>query len=341
MLDSGQFSAWRLNKRIDMDDYCRFLEKNMDWIDLYVNMDEIIPHDVDTAAKLSFEALVEMRRRGFAPINVYHAGEPLEYLDMMLDLGCDYIGISTTSAKGSAIDQFLELAWSKLVTPAGDPVVKVHAFGNSKVETLLKYPWRSADSSSWLRGQKFGKILLPNNVILNHNHQINHSPSTNDIEFIHKDDMHGDYLDHKDFEILKQCLQDLRLDLSLLDARQGRKTWLTHSYIAANYFVQLERRIADAQPIRFKPVQGFAFGGGSKRPGITLDGFDLFMAIGACPSTMPAMHAADGHKPLASFYYTNTDIHAERMRLYHRDPAALMRQEPFAKYMELLGQIVH
>ena len=39
MLDSGAFSAFRSGKAIDVLEYCEFIERNWDRIDIYVNLD--------------------------------------------------------------------------------------------------------------------------------------------------------------------------------------------------------------------------------------------------------------------------------------------------------------
>jgi hypothetical protein len=43
------------------------------------------------------------------------------------------------------------VAWRYLVDSSGNPIVKVHMFGESTLADLLDWPSASADSSSWLR----------------------------------------------------------------------------------------------------------------------------------------------------------------------------------------------
>lgn len=348
LVDSGGYSAWRLGKAIDLNAYCEFLEANNDWVGMYVVLDHIAPDAPEEAAQISFNTLKEMRRRGFSPIPIWHARESLDWIDRMLDLGCTYIGFSTTSARGYSIDNALELAWSKVVNASGEPTVLVHAFGNSHVPTLFKYPWASADSSSWLRGPKWGRIMLHDIPTGRLNHRHTTKRKDTDVLFPQLDEVlvHSNHardismIEGEDLAIIRERIEGLGIDLDDLrsdDTRKSRRTWLSHAFIAATFFLQLEQKVRATPRPLFHATGGFVSGlRGVGAPAVTLPEFDLYMAVGVSPSILPALIYAGNRRPLASYYYINTHNHAARMRQYHRDPAGLLNEEPFKKYTEML-----
>jgi hypothetical protein len=159
-VDSGTFSAFnsRSIQSVNMDDYCEFLLQNP-WIDVYANFDHIDPDDPERAAATNFDILLYMRSRGLDPIAVYHVREDVSWLHKMLDIGCAYIGLSATSIGGRIEgDRWYEMAWSHLVNDAGHPKVRTHAFGETRLQILTRFPWTSADSSSWVNGMRWGTI---------------------------------------------------------------------------------------------------------------------------------------------------------------------------------------
>ena len=79
MLDSGAFSAFRSGKVIDALEYCDFIERNWDEIDIYVSLDVI------GDAEASLVNLKLMESRGLSPMPVFHYGEDFDLLRRMRD----------------------------------------------------------------------------------------------------------------------------------------------------------------------------------------------------------------------------------------------------------------
>lgn len=347
LVDSGGYSAWRLGNAIDLNAYCEFLEQNSDWVSLYVVLDHIAPEEPEEAAQISFDNLKEMRRRGFNPIPIWHARESLDWIDRFLDLGCDYIGFSTTSARGHAIDNALELAWSKVVNSAGDPTVHVHAFGNSHVPTLFKYPWASADSSSWLRGPKWGRIMLHGIPTGRLNHRHTTKRVHDDVIFPDLDEIlvHTNHardismVEGEDLDLIREQIEALDIDLDdLRENRKSRRTWLSHAYIAATFFIKLEKQVRSLPRPKFRPSGGFVTGGGTVAPAVTLPEFDLFMAVNVSPSVLCALVYAGNRRPLCSYYYINSHNQAARMRTWHGNPDGLLSEPSYQKYAAMLEE---
>src|SRR5690554_1780501 len=103
MLDSGAFSAWKMNQPIDLRDYIDFLKQTDGLLESYVALD-VIPGQggrmvrtyeaVEASAKASYRNLEIMRDAGLRPIPVFHQGEDFKWLNRLVEDGEEYIGIS-------------------------------------------------------------------------------------------------------------------------------------------------------------------------------------------------------------------------------------------------------
>ena len=70
-----------------------------------------------------------------------------------------YIGISP-AIDVPGIEKFLTKSFS-IVKQSSNPKVKVHAFGMTQLKLLEKYPYTSADSTSWKLCAAMGSIYTP------------------------------------------------------------------------------------------------------------------------------------------------------------------------------------
>ena len=330
-VDSGAFSAWRLKKPINLDKYCRFLERNMDWITLYVSLDVIIPNDLERAAEESFNNLVTMQKRGFNPIHVLHAGESLDWLKRTLDTGCTHIGLAATSnASRSAGEEWYEFMWGNLVTADGEPIVKVHGFGETSPHRLKMYPWATADSSSWLSGLRYGDIYLPGGHKVGHGHAMKSSKSSLDISV----------LDGFDAEHLDRFLKRAGIDKQILANRNGALAWITRSYLTSFFFLELEKEVRALQPIRFKANQGLILKNTEYESHQAISTpFDLYLALGGNRAILPTMYAAHCDKILVSYFYV--DVYGEdALREYIKTPRITLQRPHYAKHFKILKEIL-
>lgn len=168
MLDSGAFSAWSLDDTINMDDYAAFIKQYNDYVDIYVGVDVIpgdkhtlrTPEQIALSARKSYENLQYMKDKGLHPIPVVHQGEPLSWLERYLEDKEPYIGFSRyRKAKESSINKWLDTCFDMIQKYR--PQTKTHGFAFTSHDVLLRYPWTTADSTSWILGAGFGFILLP------------------------------------------------------------------------------------------------------------------------------------------------------------------------------------
>lgn len=155
-LDSGAFSAYTQGIEIDIYSYIDFIKKNKKYIETYANLDAI----GDPAKTLKNQRIME--KAGLRPLPCFHYGEPVKYLHTYLK-EYDYIAlggmvpISTKNLKPWLDDLFS----NHLCDQKGNPKAKIHGFGMTALSLMLRYPWYSVDSTSWVVAGRMGGILIP------------------------------------------------------------------------------------------------------------------------------------------------------------------------------------
>jgi len=155
-LDSGAFSAWTQNKDIDIYEYIEFIKEHKHLISVYANLDDI------NSAEKTWENQLIMEKAGLRPLPVFHYGEPDSYLIKYMKK-YDYLSfggmvpISTT-----VLVQWLDRIFGRYITDKdGMPTHKVHGFGLTSLRLMLRYPWFSVDSTSWVVTGRMGGIYVP------------------------------------------------------------------------------------------------------------------------------------------------------------------------------------
>lgn len=171
MLDSGAFGAWTRGQKIDIDLYIAFIKANAEHINTYVNLDTIpatlgvvaTPKQVEESAEASWASLIYMEAHGLKPIPVFHQGERFEWLHRMMDHGCPYIGISPSNNNNVTSQKqiWLDTVFDVICDAEGWPKVKTHAFGMTALPLLQRYPWYSADSTTWILSSARGNVMVP------------------------------------------------------------------------------------------------------------------------------------------------------------------------------------
>lgn len=169
-LDSGAYSAWSRGAVIDLDEYMEFIRANIEYIDVYANLDCLAgspgrpttPAEREAAAAESWRNYLYMKDHGLDPIPVYHIGEDVKWLEKMLAFGCSYIGLGGLVGVPSAQRrQWLDGVFDRITDEKGAPIVKTHGFGMTAVELIFRYPWYSVDSTTWIKITATGAVYLP------------------------------------------------------------------------------------------------------------------------------------------------------------------------------------
>jgi hypothetical protein len=159
-LDSGAFSARTLGLTISPKRYGEFVKRYASQITYFANLD-VIPQsgkleDVKVAAKETLENQKRLEDiTGMTPVPTFHKGEPIEYLHKYLE-EYEFIAIGGLMNKSIRTRTYYDIVWR-----ANTQHKKLHAFGSSSINHLLRYPWYSADSSSWLVQARLGIVMIP------------------------------------------------------------------------------------------------------------------------------------------------------------------------------------
>lgn len=164
-LDSGAFSAWTKNTEVNIHDYIAFIKKHERYIDVYANLDVIAFGKHKQPDKETAEATLKnqriMEKAGLNPIPAFHYGEPMEYLDFYVK-NYPYIALGIAGNSTAKLLPWMEECFSKHICDKnGMPKVKVHGFAVTSLKLMLRFPWYSVDSTSWVVTGRIGKIFVP------------------------------------------------------------------------------------------------------------------------------------------------------------------------------------
>ena len=159
----GDYSYYNLTPgsefRQYVDEYAQFIKEYGKYIDFYANVDAIFNPTLTWKIQEYLE-----QEHGLRPVPVIHCGADLSWFEKYLDKGYRYIGIGGLG-QGVSKRDFLE--WGDRVFsllcpgPGRLPVIRTHGFAIMSWELLVRYPWFSVDSASWLKAAAYGQVYIP------------------------------------------------------------------------------------------------------------------------------------------------------------------------------------
>lgn len=177
-LDSGAFTLWTKAAKYAkenrcsqwdyydtdefyqyMDDYAKFVKKYQIAIDLYANVDAVGNAEITYRNQKYLE-----KKHNLSPVPVVHYKTDLKWLKKYMDEGYELIGLGglVGSMNQDGCQYWIDRAFDLVCDqPSRLPKVKLHGFGVTSYELLLRYPWWSVDSSTWTKVGAFGGILVP------------------------------------------------------------------------------------------------------------------------------------------------------------------------------------
>lgn len=324
VFDSGAYSAWKSGNPINLEEYCDFLTANQEWISHSVALDVIMPSNPEEAAKRSYQNYKYMRGRGLRPVPVWHVGESVEWLYRLLDLGADYIGLSASSiVAGAAADDWYSLAWASLVDCQGTPAIRAHAFGEGRAKSLLRYPFYSADTTTWLySAQRSGTIQFGDIGASRRLSFRNDGFATRAQPDITR-------LTGAEHDQMIETLAKVGLSPRLLEMRDDPAGFIGRCYASAQYYIGLQRRVTAKCPIHFNEARGL----GDVAPlrwnlgdAIHIPDFKLYMVVGSNNQAKVCMAVAEHPYILASYFYVNKGRAVQELKEYVYDPMGSIQQ---------------
>lgn len=161
-LDSGAFSAFTQGVDIDLPGYVDYIKRNSD----IVRVDDgilcaSVLDGIGDPLK-TYQNQKHMEYLGVQPLPCFHYGEDERYLEYYIS-NYRYITLGgMVPISKPQLYFWLDRIWNDyLVDGAGRPKVKVHGFGLTTIDLMLRYPWYSVDSSSAIQIGNMGNILVP------------------------------------------------------------------------------------------------------------------------------------------------------------------------------------
>lgn len=154
-LDSGAFSAFTKNIEIDIYKYIDFIKEHIGIIDIYANLDVI------GDAEATWKNQKIMEAEGLTPIPTFHLKEDFSYLDRYIK-NYNYIALGGIAQAGRSASNWMDQCFDRICdTPDHLPKCKVHGFAVTSLKLMLRYPWYSVDSTSWVITSRVGSVYVP------------------------------------------------------------------------------------------------------------------------------------------------------------------------------------
>lgn len=172
IIDSGAFSVWTQKGHIDIDKYIQYCKDVKSSVEAYnakghntnvyfVNLD-VLPGNFgvyptkeqrEASAESGWANMEYMENSGVKCIHVFHQHEDFKWLNRLIQHQ-EYIGISPANDEHqTSKNRWMAKCFSIIKTN-----VKAHGFAVTSSNTLLQFPFYSADSSSWVQGAKYAAI---------------------------------------------------------------------------------------------------------------------------------------------------------------------------------------
>lgn len=146
IIDSGAFTAWKANKPIHIDDYCKFIES------LPFKPFRYFALDVIGDPKGTLENYEIMLKRGFNPVPVFTRGEDPSVLD-------DYYKTSDVVAIGGLVGTYKNKGYVKYLMKHINER-RVHLLGFTDINYVKIFKPYSCDSSTLEMSARFAMLSL-------------------------------------------------------------------------------------------------------------------------------------------------------------------------------------
>jgi len=148
--DSGAFSAASQGVPVGVDEYASWLHRWKHHFCVYSNLDVIRNPEASARNQRILE------KEGLEPIPVFHTGSDFIHLDRLAE---DYAYIALGGMVGQSRSACLKWA-ATCMKRTEHQGTKFHGFGMTSKDVIEALPWFSVDSSSWVAGAKFGRMMI-------------------------------------------------------------------------------------------------------------------------------------------------------------------------------------
>lgn len=173
-IDSGAFTAHTIGTQLNVDEYIQYINSIDSHIHCFAQVDHIpgvfrqpkTKQQLLEAPKLSWDNYLYMKDRVVSKhklLPIFHQGEDFKWLHNMLEFTdtdghIQYIGISPANDVSIVQKEAFIRKCFDVISNSSNPNVKTHAFGMTSLSLLERYPFYSADSTSWKLSAAMGCI---------------------------------------------------------------------------------------------------------------------------------------------------------------------------------------
>lgn len=178
-VDSGAFSAHTKGAEIDVDEYIQYLNARHEQLECYAQLDTIpgefgkpkTKKQLEEAPEKTWENYLYMYGKLDDPsklIPIFHQGEDFKHLKRMLEHKpvIEYIGISPANDVSTQRKSRWIKDCFRTIRESSNPGIKTHAFGLASLYLLRKFPFYSADATTWIIYAINGIILTERGNVL-------------------------------------------------------------------------------------------------------------------------------------------------------------------------------
>ena len=175
-LDSGAYTAYTKGVELSVDEYIDYINSITSHLTIVAQLDTIpgrygypkTKEEILNAPKLSWDNYLYMRKKLIEPnklVPIFHQGEDFKWLKNMLEWvdekgnHIEYIGVSP-AVDVPGLEEWLTECFV-IIKNSSNPNVKTHAFGLTQLSVLERFPYTSADSTSWKLAAAMGSIFTP------------------------------------------------------------------------------------------------------------------------------------------------------------------------------------
>lgn len=164
--EQGDYSFYDLTKGSDFRKYCdsyaafiRAVRKTDPGM-MFTNVDAIYNPELSWEIQRFFE-----EEHGLDPVPVVHCGADLKWIDRYVEAGrYDLLGLGgfATLTK-EHFTNWGDRVFCHLCPESNDhfPVIKTHGYAMTSFKLMLRWPWYSVDSASWVKYSAYGWICFP------------------------------------------------------------------------------------------------------------------------------------------------------------------------------------
>lgn len=152
LLDSSAFSVSTGRAKIDVKEYGEYLLKNKDLYNIYANLDVIGDAEETQKNQDYLESL------GLNPLPTFHFGSDYKVFEELIEK-YDYIGLGglvPLVRRKDVLFAHLDKCFSIIMKKK--PKLKTHGWGMTGQDVVMRYPFYSVDSTTWLVGGKFNRV---------------------------------------------------------------------------------------------------------------------------------------------------------------------------------------